>query len=104
MDDLFGVVVRVPGYRSRGPEFDSRRYQIFWEVVGLEQGPLSLLRVNGRGYSLRWPRDTIYPLKLALTSPTSGCRSVGKICWRTEAPEFVFVCLLHLFNTDRLKQ
>jgi hypothetical protein len=23
--------------------FDSRRYQIFWEVVGLERGPLSLM-------------------------------------------------------------
>jgi hypothetical protein len=23
-------------------EFDSRPYQIFWEVVGLERGPLSL--------------------------------------------------------------
>jgi hypothetical protein len=38
-----GLVVRVPGYRSRGPGFDSRRYQIFWKVVGLEQGPLSLV-------------------------------------------------------------
>jgi hypothetical protein len=28
-DRLCGLVVRVPGYRSRGPEFDSRRYQIF---------------------------------------------------------------------------
>jgi hypothetical protein len=26
---LCGVVVRVPGYRSRGPGFHSRRYQIF---------------------------------------------------------------------------
>jgi hypothetical protein len=26
---LCGLVVRVPGYRSRDPEFDSRRYQIF---------------------------------------------------------------------------
>jgi hypothetical protein len=28
-DCLFGLVVRVPGYGSKGPEFDSRRYQIF---------------------------------------------------------------------------
>jgi hypothetical protein len=37
-------IVRVSGYRSRGLGFDSRRYQIFWEVVGLERGPLSLVR------------------------------------------------------------
>jgi hypothetical protein len=29
IDRLCGLVVRVPGYRSRGPVFDSRRYQIF---------------------------------------------------------------------------
>jgi hypothetical protein len=29
------------------------------------------------GESLRWPRDTLYPLKLALTSPPSGGRSVN---------------------------
>jgi hypothetical protein len=23
-----GLVIRIPGYRPRGPEFDSRRYQI----------------------------------------------------------------------------
>ena len=28
----------------RGPGFDPRRYQIFWVVVGLERGPLSLVR------------------------------------------------------------
>jgi hypothetical protein len=75
-------------------------------VVGLERGPLSLVRIikellerkvaapvwkseiNGRGDPLRWPRDTLYPLKLALTSSTSGGPSVGIIRWRTKAPEF----------------
>jgi hypothetical protein len=44
-DRLCGLVVRVPGYRSWGPGFDSRRYQIFWELVALERGPLSLVRI-----------------------------------------------------------
>jgi hypothetical protein len=46
MDRPCGLVFRVTGYSSRGPEFYSRRYQIFWEVVGLEQGPLSLVRIT----------------------------------------------------------
>jgi hypothetical protein len=29
IDRLCGLLLRVPGYRSRGPEFDSRRYLIF---------------------------------------------------------------------------
>jgi hypothetical protein len=45
-DRLCGIVVRVSGYRSRGPEFDSRRFQIFWEAAGLERGPLSLVRTT----------------------------------------------------------
>jgi hypothetical protein len=40
---LCGLVVRVPGYRSRGLGFHSRRYEIFWVVVGLERGPLNLV-------------------------------------------------------------
>jgi len=43
-DRLCGLVVRVSGYRYRGPGFDPRRYQISWVVVGLERGPLSILR------------------------------------------------------------
>jgi hypothetical protein len=72
--------------------FDSRRYQIFWEVVGLERGPLSLVSAteelherNSSGFGLesreygrrdpsRWPCGTLYPQKLALTSLTSGGR------------------------------
>jgi hypothetical protein len=40
---LCGLVVSISGYRYRGPGFGSWRCQIFWEVVGLEQGPLSLV-------------------------------------------------------------
>ena len=43
-DRLCGLVVRVSGYRYRDLGFDSRRYQIFWVIVGLERGPLSLVR------------------------------------------------------------
>jgi hypothetical protein len=28
-DRFYGLVVRIPGYRSIGSRFDSRRYQIF---------------------------------------------------------------------------
>jgi hypothetical protein len=45
IDRLCGLLVRAPGYRSRDPGYDSRRYQIFWDVVGLELGPLSLVRI-----------------------------------------------------------
>jgi hypothetical protein len=45
IDCLCGLVIRVPGYRPRGPGFDSWRYQIFGEVVSLEQGPLSPVRI-----------------------------------------------------------
>jgi hypothetical protein len=117
VDRLCGLVVRVPGYRSRGTGFDSRRYQSFWDVVGLERGPLSLVstieellgtnssgsglenREYGRRDPLRWPRGTLYPQKLALTSPTKGGRSVGIVRLRTNATDFVclFVCLFVCF-------
>jgi hypothetical protein len=107
---LCGLVVRVPVYRSIAPGFDSWCYQIFWEVVGLERSPLSLVSTTeellgrnssgsgletqeyGRGDPLRWPRDTLYQQKLALTSPTSGGRSTGIVHLRTKATEFV-VCI-----------
>jgi hypothetical protein len=106
-------VVRVPGYRPRGSGFDSRRYQIFWEVVGLERGPLNLVRITEELLewkssfsgsrkprlrpwgSVRWPRDTIYQLKLALTSPTGCGRSIGIVRLRTKTTEFVLMFCLH---------
>jgi hypothetical protein len=106
LDRLCGLLVRVPGYRSR---FDSQRYQIFWEVVGLEPGPLSLVctieellgrkssssrlesQEYGRRDPSRWPRATLYPQKLELISPTNGGRSVGIVRSRTQATEFSLV-------------
>jgi hypothetical protein len=153
-DRLCGLVLRVPGYRFRDPGFDSRSYifwevvglgrgplslvstteellgsnssgsgllnlenQIFWEVVSLERGPLSLVSTteellgrnssgsvlenwkSGRGDTLSWPRDTFYPQTLALTSPTSGGRSVGIVHSRTKATEFSFISN-KLFNLN----
>jgi hypothetical protein len=45
-DRLCGLVVTVPGCLPRGPGFDPLRYQIFCVAVGLERGPLSLMRIN----------------------------------------------------------
>jgi hypothetical protein len=45
LDLLCGQVVIVPGYRSRGPGFHSRIYQTLCELVGLERGPLSFVRI-----------------------------------------------------------
>jgi hypothetical protein len=91
INSLCGLVVRVPGYRSWSPGFDSRRYQIFWEVVGLERGPLSLVRITeellewkssgsglrNRGDPLRWPRDTPLSAKVG-TNLADMWRSLGR--------------------------
>jgi hypothetical protein len=54
-DLLYSLMIRVPGYRSRGPCFDNRRYQIFWEVVNLEWGPLSHVRITEKLLELKVP-------------------------------------------------
>jgi hypothetical protein len=41
----------------------------------------------------RWPRGTLQPQKWALTSPTSGSRSVGIVSSRTQATELTFFSL-----------
>jgi hypothetical protein len=104
-DCFCGLVVRT-WLQIQRSGFDSQRYQIFWEVVGLEPGSLSLVstteellerkssdsglesRDYGRRDPSRWPRGTLYPQKLAVTSPTSSGRSVGIGRSRTQATEF----------------
>jgi hypothetical protein len=73
-DGLSGLVVRFPSYRSRSPEFDSRRYQIFltssgsgtqprednWGVTWMKKvtGPVYKTDIKGRMDPLYWLRDT----------------------------------------------
>jgi hypothetical protein len=107
-DRLCCLVVRAPGCRSRGPGSIPSATK-FWEVVGLERGPLSLVNANEellekkisgsgleireycRGDPSRWQCGTLYPWKLALTSPTRGSRSIGIVRSRTQTTEFFFV-------------
>jgi hypothetical protein len=52
--------------------------------------------INGRGDPLRRPRNTLYPQKLALTSPTSGSRSVGMVRLRTKSHGVQFIIIMAL--------
>jgi hypothetical protein len=61
-----------------------------WYIPGLES------REYDRRDTSRWPRGTLYPQKLALTSPKSGGRSVGIVRSRTQTTEFFMILL---FNT-----
>jgi hypothetical protein len=95
---------------------------IFWEVVGLERGPLSLVntieelfeikssgsglenRDYGRRDSSRWQRSTLYPQKLTLMSSTSSGRSVGIVRSRTQAMEFssAMIKAVFIYSTQLL--
>jgi hypothetical protein len=52
---------------------------------------------------LREPRNTLYQQKLALTSPTSGRRSVGIFHSRTKDTEFFLGVLRRIFRPKRNK-
>jgi hypothetical protein len=103
-DRLCGLVVRVLGYRSGGP--GSIPSTTRKKVVGLERGQLSLVstteelldrkvaapiyKTENTAVGIRHV-DHVAPFirkKLAITSPTSGGRSVGIVCSRTQTMEF----------------
>jgi hypothetical protein len=111
MDRLCGLGGQGSWLQIQRPGFDSWRYQIFWEVAGLERGLPSLVStieeqlerkgsVSGlenceydRRDASRWQLGTFYPQKLALTSPTSRGCSVGTVRLRTQTMGFCFVCM-----------
>jgi hypothetical protein len=64
---LVSTIEELLGRKSSGSGLESREY-------------------GGRDTS-RLPRGTLYPQKLELTLPTSGGRSVGIVCSRTQATE-----------------
>jgi hypothetical protein len=88
-------------------ELDSRRYQNFWEVVGLERGPHSLVSTieevlwresSGSDLENRDCRRAdyvthLYPKNLALTS-ASGGHLVGITRLRTKTTELLLLLLL----------
>jgi hypothetical protein len=102
--------------RSR---FDSRGYQILLEVVGLEQGPLSLVSIieeilertntdsglENRNYGRRGSADYATPLcsqKLEITWPTSGGRSVGIVPSRTHVTQLLLFRRIDGMHTGRI--
>jgi hypothetical protein len=107
-NNVIVIQVTFRNWWSGGPGWDFRPLQGKEKVVGLERGPLSLVstteellrrnssgsgvesREYGRRDSSRWQRGTLSAKKLALSSLTSGGRSVGIVRLRTEATEFLF--------------
>jgi hypothetical protein len=104
---LCGLVVRVLGYRPGGSgsipgttrikkrsgsgtgSTQPREYNwgATWQKIS---GSCLENREYGRRDPSRWPLGNLYPQKLAITSPTSGCRSVGIVRSRTQTMEFSF--------------
>jgi hypothetical protein len=91
-DRLCGLVVRVPGYRSRGPGFDSRRYLLSTTEELLER------KISGSGIEneittvgIRRADHTtpLYYQTLALVSPAINGSSVGIVHSRTKTTELL---------------
>jgi hypothetical protein len=66
-------------------------------LEGKVAAPVYKTETNDRVNPLRSPRDTLFQQKFALTSPTSGGRSVGIVRSRTKATEFSLVLV---FSTE----
>jgi hypothetical protein len=94
----------------RRPGFDSRHYQEKSSESGTgstqpreynwgatwkkSRGSCLENREYGCRDPSRWPRGTLYPQKLAITSPTSGGRSVGIVRSRTQTMKFFILVVV----------
>jgi hypothetical protein len=110
-------VVRVLGYRSGGPGSipgttrkksggsgtgSTRPREYKWGATWQKSSGSCLEnREYGRRDPSRWPRGTLYPQKLAITSPTRGGRSVGIVRSRTQTMEFGVSLFCLLFDSLR---
>jgi hypothetical protein len=114
-DRFCGLLVRGLGYGSGGPgsipgttrnksigsgtgSTQLREYN--WGVTWWKSsGPCLENREYGRGDPSRWPRGTLYPQKLAITS---GGRSVGKVRSRTQTMELMSLACFKIDITVHL--
>jgi hypothetical protein len=98
LNRVCGLVVRVPGYWSRGPGFVSRRYQIFREVVGLERGPLSLVSITEELLERKNSCSEFRNVTLNMCVCTSTYEPCSYHCWQLSNIHTTFHMLFNSYN------
>jgi hypothetical protein len=106
----FDTKIKITIYTSPSPNLTKRNNKLFSKERLFATHLYNLMLSNAScGNPLCWPRDTLYPQKLALTSPTRGGSSVGTVLSRTQATKFIiiiviiiiifFVCFLSFYSS-----
>jgi hypothetical protein len=95
----------IPGFSSflRNNESwtgSTQPHEYNWRAIGRKSSGSGVEnREYGRRDPSRWPRDTLYPQKLALISPTRGGLSVDIVRWRIKATELLFIITIRISLT-----
>jgi hypothetical protein len=98
---IVGVIGSEPSEGLGGNIGNQESIMVIWETVYRDSGLEN--REHGRTDPLFWPRNTLYPQKLTLTSPTSGGRSVGVVRSRTIILWSLFFFYLYIVILSCLK-